>query len=83
MAAHPGELDTDYHPEGRIVNALEPAHVKKFPLTDKQAEAVFNLGGVVDDVSFGQKVIFQDGSKIVHGTKMGDGLHTGEVPEFA
>lgn len=57
-------------------------HVKKFPLLDEQVQAVLARGGIVDDVTFAQEVIFVGGAKIVHGTELGDGLHTGEESVF-
>lgn len=81
MAVHPGELDPKYHPYG-IARSWETAYVKKFPLTEEQAEVVRKRGGIVQDLYFGQEVYYSGGGLTVHGTKGGDGLHTAEDPVF-
>lgn len=81
MAEHPGKLSSKIHLDG-ITNALEPAYVFEFPLTQEQVNVVRAGGGIVDNVSYGQEVVLlPSGKSTVHGTPLeegGDGLHTDE-----
>lgn len=82
---HPGELSSKVHPEG-IINSLEPAYVKQFPLTEEQVLAARARGGIVDEVSYGQEVVhLPSGELKAHGTPLeegGDGLHTAKDTVF-
>lgn len=68
---HPGELDESKHPDG-TPNAITDVHIKRFPLSPEEVEALERAGGQAYDVSLGQRVIYRNGAVIVHGRD--DGL---------